>query len=79
MSIWHKECIKVRGQIKCYVEIQNDWTGITLNQIRSIKKEGDRYYIKCDGQKVDVTQEYNKIKEDLDAVDRAKRILGGMY
>lgn len=77
MGIWHKECIKAHGMIKCYVEVQNDWTGVTLNQIREITKDGERYYIRCDGQKVDVTDDYNKLTEELDRIDRAKRIAGG--
>lgn len=76
MGIWYKECFPCRSGIKCYVEIQNDWTGVTLNQVRDIKSDKNgKYYIRCDGQLVDVTYEYNKVLANIEKLQKANSLL----
>lgn len=56
MSIWHKEVIRVNGDLKAYIGVQNDWTGNVRYGIREIHLEGNSYYAMADGKHVDVTK-----------------------
>ena len=59
MSIWHKEVIRVRGDLKAYVEVQNDWTGSITGGLRNIHDKNGHKYVIADTQHIDITEEYN--------------------
>lgn len=55
MSIWDKEIVRVDGELKVYVKIQNDVTGNIAGTLRNIHIDGNCYYCRADGNRVDVT------------------------
>lgn len=61
MSLYSLELVRLNGDIKAYVRIQNDWSGQITEGIRNIFLKGDRYYINVDGQKHIV----NRQREDF--------------
>ena len=42
MSIWDKEIVRVDGELKVYVKIQNDVTGNIAGTLRNIHIDGNR-------------------------------------
>lgn len=75
MSIWYKEVVRVKGCLMAYVEVQNDWTGYVRRVFREIHIDGDRYYVRADGQRIDVTSEREKTLSYEDKVKRALKII----
>lgn len=61
MSLYSLELVRLNGDIKAYVRVQNDWSGQITEGIRNIFLKGDRYYINVDGQKHIV----NRQREDF--------------
>ena len=57
MSIWHKEVTRVNGSLMAYVEVQNDYTGGIRKGLKEIHVDGNRYFCRADGGRVDVTNE----------------------
>ena len=52
MSIWHKEVVRVDGDLKAYIGVQNDYTGQIRYSLRDIHLDGNTYYCRADGQRV---------------------------
>ena len=55
MSIWDTEIVRVDGELKVYVKVQNEVTGGITGCLRNIHLDGNRYYCRADGRRVDVT------------------------
>lgn len=79
MSIWHKEVVRIDGDLKAYVEVQDDYSGSIRGGLRDIHLEGNNYYVRADGNKVDVTEARNnflayesKVKSALDWYNKTK-------
>lgn len=49
MSLYSLELVRLNGDIKAYVRIQNDWSGQITEGIRNIFLKDNRYYIRVDG------------------------------
>lgn len=71
MSIWHKEVVRVDGELKAYVGVQNDYTGSIRYDLRNIHLSGDTYYCIADGRHVDLNAERRKLLEYEDKCQRA--------
>lgn len=52
MSIWHKEVVRIDGDLKAYIGVQNDYTGAIKYSLREIHLDGDTYYCRADGQRI---------------------------
>ena len=82
MSIWgDPEIVKVDGEYKAFVKVQNDWSGDVRGHLRDIHMDKDgRYYCRADGSRCDVTrirERYIKQEQDIkSAVDYAKEHRG---
>ena len=61
MSLYSLELVRLNGDIKAYVRIQNDWSGQITEGIRNIFLKDDQYYINADGCKHVV----NKQRDDF--------------
>ena len=61
MSLYSLELVRLNGDIKAYVRIQNDWSGTITEGIRNIFLKDSRYYIRVDGNEVNV----NKQRDDF--------------
>lgn len=61
MSLYSLELVRLNGDIKAYVRIQNDWSGQITEGIRNIFLKDNRYYIRVDGNEVNV----NKQRDDF--------------
>lgn len=61
MSIWHKEVIRVNGNLMGYIEVQDDYTGHVRPGLRELHLDGNRYYCIADSQHIDVTSEREKL------------------
>lgn len=79
MSIWHKEILRVDGDLKAYIEVQDDYTGNIRGGLRDIHLEGNNYYVRADGNRVDVTEARDnflryedKVKSALDWYNKTK-------
>ena len=75
MSVWYKEVVKVDGDLKCYIGIQNDFTGTILYQIRRIYYEGKtgKHYVTADGKRVYIESEYQaELRHQEDIKDALK-------
>lgn len=57
MSLYSLELVRLNGDIKAYVRIQNDWSGQITEGIRNIFLKNDRYYIRVDGQEHNVNRQ----------------------
>lgn len=60
MSIWHTEIVRVNGNLKAYIEIQNDYTGSTKGYLRELHLDGNEYFCRADGHRVPMTKEREK-------------------
>lgn len=61
MSIYNYELVRLNGDIKAYVRIQNDWSGQITEGIRNIFLKDNNYYFHADGTTVNV----NTRREDF--------------
>lgn len=57
MGIWHKEVIRVNGDLKAYIEVQDDYTGSIRGGLRDIHLDGNTYFVRADGKRIIVTEE----------------------
>ena len=57
MSLYSLELVRLNGDIKAYVRVQNDWSGQITEGIRNIFLKDDRYYIRVDGQEHNVNRQ----------------------
>lgn len=71
MSIWHKEVLRVNGGLKAYIEVQNEWTGAIVGGLRDIHLDGDTYYARADGMRVNVTEDRDRFLRREDEVKTA--------
>jgi len=71
MSIWHKEVVRVNGRLMAYVEIQNEYTGATKGGLRDIHLDGNTYYCRADGQRINLNNDVEKAKMHEDKVKTA--------
>lgn len=55
------ECVRLNGDIMCFVRIQNEWTGEVRNRLCPIHLDGNTYWIKADSQRVKV----NRFRDDF--------------
>lgn len=51
MSIWDTEIVRVDGELKAYVKVQNEIKGGITGCLRNIHLDGNRYYCRADGRK----------------------------
>lgn len=75
------EIVKVDGEYKAYVKIQNDWSGDVGGCLRDIHMDKDcRYYCIAGGRRCDVSrirERYIKREQDIEsAVEYAKEHRG---
>lgn len=75
MSIWYKEVIRVNGDIKAYIEIQNEYTGSISCGIREIHLDGNQRYCRADGQKINVQTQYENLLRHEDRVRQGLKLL----
>ena len=71
MSIWHKEVLRVNGSLKAYIEVQNDWNGAIIGGLRDIHLDGDTYFARADGMRVNVTEDRDRYLQHEDTVKTA--------
>ena len=71
MSIWHKEVVRVDGSLKAYIVVQNDFTGALIGGLREIHLDGDSYYARSDGMRVNVTEDRERYLRHEDEVKTA--------
>lgn len=57
MSLYSLELVRLNGDIKAYVRVQNEWSGQITEGIRNIFHKDDRYYIRVDGQEHKINHE----------------------
>lgn len=62
MGVYDVELTRLDGEIKAYVKIQNDYTGAIIGQLRKIYLDGNEYYIRADGRRVNVSAQYERFK-----------------
>ena len=79
MSIWHKEVLRVDGDLKAYIEVQDDFTGNIRGGLRDIHLEGNTYFARADGNRVNVTEARDnflryesKVKDALEWYNKTK-------
>lgn len=71
MSIWHKECIRCDGEIYGFVKIQDDYTGNIRPRLCTLHIDGNTYWSKADGQRIDMTNEREALLRYEDRVRSA--------
>lgn len=71
MSVYDYEIVKLNGEYKCYVRIQNDWTGQIRDWLRDIFLDGDIYYCRADGQRLNLNAALQKYKLREDEIKTA--------
>lgn len=71
MSIWYKEIVKVHGELKAYVEVQNEWSGAIRGGLREIHHSNEGYWCTTDGKRVMLTHERQDFLDKEDYVKRA--------
>ena len=57
------------------VEIQDEWTGNYKLYIRKIYCDGSRYYCRCDGQKIDMSDAWRELihrESDIDCLRKMR-------
>lgn len=62
MSLYDYELVRLNGDIKAYVRIQNDYTGQITEGIRNIFLKCNKRYFRADGQEVNVTSKYEEFR-----------------
>ena len=60
MSLYSLELVRLNGDIKAYVRVQNDWSGQITEGIRNIFSENGNNYIRVDGQKHYINAELSR-------------------
>ena len=73
MSLYSLELVRLNGDIKAYVRIQNDWSGQITEGIRNIFLKDDRYYIRVDGQEHNVNAERDRFLMNEQHIEDALR------
>ena len=79
MSIYGVECVRLNGDIMAYVRVQNDLSGSIRGGLRDIHLDGNGYYCRVDGMRVNVTKQRqqlldyeNKCKTAIDWYNKTK-------
>lgn len=72
MALWHCEVVRLDGELKAYVGIQNDYTGNVSYSLRNLHLDGNNYYIVADGQHIKVN---NEVESRLAYEDKIKHAL----
>ena len=75
MGIWHKQVVRLNGDLMAYIEHQDDWTGRITKHIRAIKLDGNTYYCNFMGQRVTVNAE----REDFTHEEETNKIARDWY
>lgn len=67
MSIWHKEVVRIDGELMAYVGVQDDYYGTIRYGLRNIHLTGDTYWCEADHAHVVLNNEREKLLkyEDL--------------
>ena len=71
MSVYDFEITRLNGELKCYVRIQNDWSGQIRDWLRDIFLDGDTYYCKADGARLNLTTAVRDFKLREDKINTA--------
>lgn len=71
MSIYNHEIVRTNGELRCYVEVQNEWTGNVRYRLCTIHLDGDDYYCIADGARILLNEERRKFLDHEDTVKRA--------
>ena len=71
MSIWHHEIVKVNGEYKAYVEIQNEFTGNITGRLQTIFHKNGIDYVRADGRMLNVTNDLLNQKRYEETVKEA--------
>ena len=61
MGIWKKEVVRIDGDLFCYVENQDDWTGRITNGIRKVKNKNG-YYVLNMGQRLNLNDDVLRLQ-----------------
>lgn len=69
--IWSKQVLRVDGELKAYVRVQNEYTGSIQSRLYTIKESGKGFYITADGERHDVTNEREAFLEKEAFIKRA--------
>lgn len=61
MGVWTKECVRIDNEIMAAIRYQDDWSGRITLHVRKIHLDGNTYYCRVDGLRVDVTDAREKL------------------
>ena len=62
MGLWKKEVVRIDGDLFCYVENQDDWTGKITNGIRRVKYKNGNYYVLNMGQRLNLNDDVFRLQ-----------------
>lgn len=83
MSLYKHVIVRADGDLQAVIWIQNEYTGNTVKQIRSIQETAGQYYVRADGRKHNITHTVTAFKEHEETVKKAldfyKRNNGRLY
>lgn len=71
MGIWKKEVVRIDGDLFCYIENQDDWTGKITNGIRRVKYKNGKYEALNMGSRLDLTEDVNRLISYEKKVEKA--------
>lgn len=71
MGIWHKECVRCDGDIMAFIKVQDDYTGNIRPRLCTMHLDGNTYWAKADGQRINMTEERNRLLRYEDKVKSA--------
>lgn len=69
--IWSKQVLRVDGELKAYVRVQNEFTGSIQGRLYAIKESGNGFYVNADGERQDITKERDAFIEKEAFIKRA--------
>ena len=72
MSIYNHEIVRTNGELRCYVEVQNEWTGNVRYRLCTIHLKGDDYFCIADGARIILNRE---VREFIDHETRVRDAL----
>lgn len=62
MGLWKKEVVRIYGDLFCYVENQDDFTGQITNGIRRVKNKNGMYYVLNMGQRLNLNDDVFRLQ-----------------
>lgn len=71
MSLWSCEVVRLDGELKAYIGVQDDYTGRVVYSLRSLHLDGNDYYIVADGQHINVNGYRERCLAREDEIRRA--------